>query len=237
VKPSVTERLQRTLLPDRLPEFPGLQVAAAYLPGDSPAGAGGDWYDVVALADGAVGIAIGDVVGRGGPAAELGGRVRNEVRTRWFEGHSPGEVLRHVNRLVDVARHEMSTVLLCEYSPATHALCGANAGHPPAFIRRADGRIKPFDFARSVPLGVDAAARYDDASIELRPGDAVLFFTDGLVERRAAAPGESLDLLRLAIPSAGSADDMRAHVLDRMLAGEDHDDDVAVVVLAVDSVS
>jgi anti-sigma regulatory factor (Ser/Thr protein kinase) len=176
---------------------------------------------------------MGDVVGRGIPAASLVGKLRNGLRAYALEGHPPGEVLRRLNALVSDTRREMSTAIFVEFRPGTGELRGANAGHPRALVRRAGGRIERWDAARSMPLGVVGHARYEDEAIRLEPGDAVLLFTDGLIERRGLPIGDALDRLERAVPPSGSADELRTAVLDRTLGGEDHDDDVAVLAIAV----
>src|SRR4029078_9965640 len=90
---------QRSLLPARLPDVPGLALAARYLPGAAGAEVGGDWYDVIPLADGRVGVVMGDVVGRGIPAASLMGQLRNALRAYAVEGYNPATVLERLDRL------------------------------------------------------------------------------------------------------------------------------------------
>ena len=223
-------------LPDRFPDLPGTELAATYLPGaDTTDDSRGDWYDVLALPGGAVGLAIGDVVGRGTSAAMLVGRLRSGVREYASEGLGPAGVLCRVNALVTDVRREMSTLLLLAYEPATGRLRGANAGHPPALIRRADGSVTRWDVQRGLPLGVVARAEYGEGAVELEDGDVVVLFTDGLIERRGMPVGEALDRLEAAVPALGDAAEVRTAVLDAMLAGDDdgHDDDVAVLALGV----
>jgi serine phosphatase RsbU (regulator of sigma subunit) len=221
------------LLPESIPAIPGIDVAATCLPAGGDTEVCGDWYDVIPLPDGSAGFAIGDVVGRGAAATARVQRLRDGLREHALAGHAPGEVLRRLNALADDPRKEMSTVLFVVYDPATHELRGANAGHPPALIRRRGGAVERWDAGPSVPLGVVDDATFEEASTRLEAGDGLLLFTDGLVEGRDVPVEEALKLLELAIPSAGSAVDLRATVLDRMLAGHEHDDDVAVLALSI----
>jgi serine phosphatase RsbU (regulator of sigma subunit) len=221
------------LLPDRLPDVPGVELAASHLPVGEGGEAGGDWYDVVPLPGGGLVASIGDVVGRGRPATELTARLRRALRAYALEGCGPGEVLRRLNTLVTDTRREMTTLLVLELTPSSGELRAASAGHPPVMVRRAGGGVERWDAARSMPLGVVRDSSYGEDAMRLSPGDAALVFTDGLIERPGLPIEWALDRLEHTIPVSGSADQLRTAVLDRMLAGEDHDDDVAVLVLAL----
>jgi serine phosphatase RsbU (regulator of sigma subunit) len=221
------------LFPDRLPTVPGVELAATHLPG---AEACGDWYDAIALPDGTITLAIADVAGRGPPAGVLAARLRAGLREHAGAGAGPGEVVGHVNRLVDDVGTEMSTLMVLSFSPVTGELRGSNAGAPPALIRRTGGRVERWDAARSVPLGVGRPGPYPEDTVHLSPGDAVLMFTDGLIERRGASLDDALASVEQALPVFGSADGLRTTVLEAILGELDHDDDVAVLVLAVPAV-
>jgi FixJ family two-component response regulator/putative methionine-R-sulfoxide reductase with GAF domain len=147
--------LQRSLLPDRLPDIPGLALAARYLPGAAGTEVGGDWYDVIALGDGRVGIAMGDVVGRGIPAASLMGQLRNGLRAYAIEGHTPAAVLERLDRLVQSLNPgRMATLLYMVLEPDGRNAVFANAGHLPPLVVE-DGRSpRLLDGTRGVPLGV-----------------------------------------------------------------------------------
>src|SRR5204862_8009544 len=121
--------LQRSLLPDRLPDVPGLALAARYLPGAAGTEVGGDWYDVLPLADGRVGIAMGDVVGRGIPAASLMGQLRNALRAHAIEGHGPAVVVERLDRLVQaLSSGRMATLLYMVLEPDARSATFTNAG-------------------------------------------------------------------------------------------------------------
>lgn len=221
------------LVPESIPAIPGVDVAATCLPVGGDAEVCGDWYDVIPLPGGSVGFAMGDVVGRGAAATARVQRLRDGLREHSLAGHPPGEVLGRLNDLAGDTRKEMSTVIFVVFDPSTRELRGANAGHLPALIRRRAGGVEHWDAGPSVPLGVVDDATFEEDRGRLEPGDALLLFTDGLVEGRDVPVGDALKLLELAIPSAGSAADLRAAVLDRMLAGHEHDDDVAILALTV----
>jgi serine phosphatase RsbU (regulator of sigma subunit) len=217
------------LLPDRLPAIDGVELAATHLPA-SPARC--DWYDAIALSGGTrLGVAIADVAGRGEPAAALASRLRHGLRASAAGGDDPGHVVGHVNGLVTDVGTQMSTLMFVVFTPATGELRGANAGHPPALIRRTDGAIERWDAGRSLPLGVADQDALPEETVTLAPGDALLLFTDGLLERRGMSIDDGLADLEQAVPLFGSASVLRTAVLEAMLGQGEHDDDVAVIAM------
>ena len=130
----IAETLQRSLLPERLPQMPGLSVAARYLPAAAEAEVGGDWYDVMPTPDGGVGLVMGDVAGKGLAAASMVGRLRSALRAYALEGHAPARVVEQLNRLIwteeDRARWPPSSTWWWTRSPSS---C---AGSTPATRRR-----------------------------------------------------------------------------------------------------
>ena len=133
---------------------------------------GGDWYDVLALPDGRLALAMGDVVGRGVPAASLMGQLRNGLRAYVVEGRSPAQVLALLNRLLrDVgAPHQMATLVVMVLDPETGELQYANAGHPPPLVETEDGVTHFLEDAVSVPLGAIGHAEYSEATFALTAG-------------------------------------------------------------------
>ena len=186
----IAETLQRSLLPDRLPDLPGLEVAARYLPAASEAEVGGDWYDVIPIAGGAVGLVMGDVAGKGLAGASMVGRLRSALRAYALEGEDGGRVVERLNRLLwtEGEDSQMATMLYVIVDPAASTVRWVNAGHPPPLVIGA-GEV---DFLRgdaSVPLGVLPFPTYEEVMAPFPPGHSLLLYTDGLVER----PGEHLD--------------------------------------------
>jgi serine phosphatase RsbU (regulator of sigma subunit)/anti-sigma regulatory factor (Ser/Thr protein kinase) len=228
----IVETLQRALLPSRLPQLPGARVAARYLPGGMGADVGGDWYDVIPLDDGRIGVAIGDVAGHGLRAAALMGQLRNSLRAYAIEGHGPAAVVDRLNRLVrDLEQGWMATLLYLVLSPDDSEIRFANAGHMPALtLEEGDARFIEVD--RGPPLGVGADGEYAEVVEQVQPGSVLIVYTDGLVER----PGISLDvslaaLARNALAGPAEPDHLCDHLVREQLGGDQPRDDVAFVVI------
>jgi serine phosphatase RsbU (regulator of sigma subunit)/anti-sigma regulatory factor (Ser/Thr protein kinase) len=178
----LADALQRSLMP-RLPHLPALALAGRYLPA-AAARLGGDWYDAFALADGRLGMAIGDVVGRGFHAAAIMGQLRSGLRAYALDGMPPHQVLERLSRLLrqlEPGRTATSVYLVLD--PHGGALTVASAGHPPPLIHPTGGEPYFLELPGSVPLGAARNARYEQHEVELDPGAALVLYTDGLVER------------------------------------------------------
>ncbi|MFE7748866.1 SpoIIE family protein phosphatase [Streptomyces sp. NPDC057428] len=180
--------LQAHLLPQTLPDVPGLDVAARYLPSTRGMGIGGDFYDLIRLDEDTVAAAIGDVQGHNENAAALMGQVRTAVHAS--AGAPPHEVLARTNRLLtDLDPGLFTSCLYVHLDLAGRRAVLATAGHPPPLLRQPDGRTEALHLPPGLLLGIDPAARYPTAEVPLPPGAALALFTDGLVE----APGVDLD--------------------------------------------
>lgn len=137
----VAESLQNSLLPVNLFEVPGIELAARYVSGTAGVEVGGDWYDVIPLSDGRVGLVIGDVAGRGIPAASAMGQLRIALRAYALEDPSPAEVVERVNKLTGTLPNgDMATLIYLVFDPRTGSVEMVRAGHPPALVRSSDGR-------------------------------------------------------------------------------------------------
>ena len=195
--------LQRSLLPRALPELPGLTVAHRYLPGAAGAEVGGDWYDLVPLTRGRVGLVIGDVMGRGIAAAAVMGQLRAAVRACALVEDSPSAVLALVDAAMSsLGQTSLTTCLYGVLDPATGALQLASAGHLPPLVVHRDGGGQYVEIEPGPPLGVGAAPPPETA-VHLPEGALLLLFTDGLVEGRAQPVEEGLLALRNAVAELG----------------------------------
>jgi hypothetical protein len=206
--------LQRALLP-AVPVVAGLEIAARYRAGVDDLEVGGDWFDVVELRPGCVVFVVGDVSGRGLPAATTMAALRYAVRAFLSEGHGVDGVLERLRGLLDVhVDHQFATVLLGELDVASGRLRLLSAGHFPPLLL-GSGPPHPVTCPVGPPVGVDAPRRDRAETVELPPGATLLAFSDGLVERR----GEDLDtgLARLAAAAGASALPLE-ETADRLLA-------------------
>jgi PAS domain S-box-containing protein len=230
----IAETLQRSLLPDVLPKPPGLKVAARYEPAASEAEVGGDWYDVIPMPGGSVGLVMSDVAGKGLKAASMVGRLRSALRAYALEGHDAGRVVEQLNRLVwtDGTDGQMATLLFVIIDPNTSRMHWVNAGHPAPLLVAQDGTPRFLEGGGSVPLGVLPFPTYEQTSAPMHPGSTVVLYTDGLIER----PGENLDdgMEQLAAEVRGNAEDPERlcdHLLRTLLPVTGATDDVALLAL------
>jgi anti-sigma regulatory factor (Ser/Thr protein kinase) len=228
---AVAGALQRSLLPGRLPGLPGLALAARYEPARGGE-VGGDWYDAFSLPGGVLGVAIGDVVGRGLEAATVMGRVRNALRAYAIDVSPPGEVLQRLDRLFqNFHPEEMATALYGTLDPVDLTFRFASAGHMPPIVRRPDGSAQVLKVQGAPPIGATFGRKFQEHTEELEPRSTLVLFTDGLVERRTSTLEEGLrrlsELCRAELPPNERCD----MILDELPGGED--DDVALLVIDV----
>jgi anti-anti-sigma factor len=230
----IAQTLQRSLLPQELPELGRLALAARYLPGAENTQAGGDWYDVVELDDGRVAIAVGDVVGQGTPAAAVMGQLRTALSGYLLAGEGPAAALELLDRLTArIPGARASTALCMVLEPTTGRLLWSRAGHLPALVVDAAGaRYLDGSAGHGALLGLPPGRPpYTDGELALAPGSSLVLYTDGLVERR----GESLDegLARLAAAARGHAardPESLATALLADLADPGGADDIALII-------
>jgi PAS domain S-box-containing protein len=241
----IAETLQRSLLPE-LPRVPGLQLAARYRASESGADVGGDFYEVITLPDGALGVAVGDVVGHDVFAAAAMGHLRGLLRASVWDvgpypggtdrrqGQDPAVVLTRVDRLVQgLEAATLASLVYARLEPLADQggkwrLRYSSAGHPPMLVRRADGTVDVLGGADGLLLGVAETQRRSAEEV-LEPGSTLLGYTDGLVERRGESLDAGLNRLCMVLRTApGDVDALVDHVVDRL---GDSDDDVAVLAL------
>lgn len=222
--------LQRSLLPEHLPETSGITVAGRYLPARDEVG--GDWYDVIELDRGSMGIAIGDVVGHGVRAAAMMGQLRTALRAYAIDGNAPAAVLQRVDRLLQTIRGRgMATAAYGTFGLESGELRLANAGHPPPLIVAPDGEPRFVEVAPGPPLGTVAYPTFRETVVTLGPEEIVLLYTDGLIEVRGESLQAGLDRLLECARGASSADGLCDHVIRELAHWAASADDIAVVAL------
>ncbi|GEK20295.1 SpoIIE family protein phosphatase [Cellulomonas xylanilytica] len=231
----LAETLQRAMLPEQA-EVDGLDVWTYYAPNSENAQVGGDWYDVLQVSQDVIGVVIGDVVGHDVEAAASMGQLRSVVRSYIFDITTPGPVLERVDQLVAGMRVPRPAGLVLSTltrSEQVWRLEYSRAGHLPALLVRA-GVVTQLDAAGGPLIGFGGVPR-TTGTVELEPGDVVVYYTDGLIERRDRGLRDGLAALS-AVAAAVTARDA-AGVGEELLSRlADHpEDDVAVVVVRVPS--
>lgn len=223
---NVAETLQHALLPARLPEVPGVELAVRYLPGTIGIDIGGDWYDVIEVG-GRLFFTVGDVAGRGLEAATLMASLRNGIRAFALDGESPARVLGKISQLLDAGSDGRFATVLCGLlDVASGELTVASAGHL-APLLLAEGSREFVAVALGPPIGVGRTA-YESVTFELARGSTLLAYTDGLVERRGRTLTEGLEQLRESAAPAAPLQSLVDEVIRRLVpAGAP--DDVAVL--------
>lgn len=231
----LAEGLQQAMLPRRIPDVPGAQVAVRYRSARLGRDIGGDWYDVIPLPGGRVGAVIGDVQGHDTHAAAVMGQLRIVLRAYAAEGHSPATVMARAS----VFLHELDTdrFATCTYAEVdltTGVVQLVRAGHVDPLLRDVDGNCHRLVAEGGLPLGLSAEfgqLEYPVGTVELDPGQTLLLFTDGLVEMPGADLDEGIQLLTSMVRN-GPQDLQK--LADRLCEEVDErggEDDVAVLLL------
>jgi phosphoserine phosphatase RsbU/P len=238
------ETLQRSLLGD-VPFVPRLETAGRYQPASRHAQVGGDWYDAFPVPDGGTMLVIGDVAGHDAPAAAMMAQTRGMLRgVAQSVAGSPAAVLTALDRAFDTLRLDtLVTLAVATVRPAPPPAAGtlvlrwSNAGHPAPVLVCADGSTHLLERPPARLLGVPPASPRTDHEIPLAPGDTVLFYTDGLVERRRVPLDAGTAWLLGAMQRIGR--EPLDRLCDRLLAeiGDRVDDDVALLAVRVRNAS
>ena len=255
---------QKSLLPQAIPELDGLEVACRYVPAKPletqgqgiQTQVGGDWYDIIPLAAGRVGIVIGDVEGRGARAAAIMGQLRAALRAFAQDEKSPADIMRKLDEWCrSLAPADENGVQLAGDPPTvsciymiydawSRELTFANAGHDAPLLISA-GQVRQLEFAyKGVLLGVRGKGirglpTYKEQTIGMPPGAILVFFTDGLTDRRTRADGsghysetEAVEMLQQAVRGAAASGDADAVATAAEFAVPgDIDDDMAILVV------
>ncbi|MYT05439.1 PP2C family protein-serine/threonine phosphatase [Streptomyces sviceus] len=208
-----------------------MRLATHYRASNRGAEIGGDWYDVLALPDGAVGLAIGDVMGHDVEAATLMGQLRSALHSLALEGAGPAQVLTRLDAyLQSLATDRFATCLYAVYDPHRHRLRYAASGHLPPLLIAADTAY--LELPPALPLGLGSTPV--DREVAFPPGTGLLLYTDGLVENRALSLDDGLAALRrtcAALPAAARSDPQRIteRALELLNTPDRVDDDAALL--------
>jgi two-component system, chemotaxis family, sensor kinase Cph1 len=232
---AMAESVQRTVVLDRAPDFSGVAVAARYHPATSYQ-LGGDWWDVFELGD-RVALVVGDVAGHGVAAASAMTQLRTAMRAYLFEGHGPAECLDRLDLLLDgLLDLGLATAVVASLDRTTGEVCLASAGHPAPLLLPAAGGAELVDLDPRPLLGV-GMSRAVEVELALEPGDGLMFYSDGLVERRGTDLAERTERLRRLAGERPPADELEGWVdglvahLAATDAADPTDDDATLLVV------
>ncbi len=232
---SFADTMQRSLLPRREPRVPGLEVGTVY-ESSARVDVGGDVYDFLALPDGRLAVALGDVTGHGIEAAADMAMAKFVFRSLTREHSEPGDFLASANEVVagEIAMGKFITLVYVLVDPGSDSVACANAGHPAPRLIGRGGEIVELQ-ARGLALGVEEAQTYDAVRVQFGPGDALVLYTDGLVERRRGKElygTDRLDEVLLRARDLPAKQLARAVLADcRAFGSGDLTDDCAIVVI------
>ena len=233
----LAHELQAELLPPELPEIPQFEAAGWYRAGMRGQEAGGDFYDLFETSPGRWMAVIGDVCGKGPEAASLTALARYTLRAAGHHASTPSEALLELNEAIREQRSDQrfltSVCVQLDLTTPDHGVLLSNGGHPPPALVKADGEIERVRSDRGMLLGIYPDPDLMDQRLELAPGDALVLFTDGLVERRDPGKDPSSRIGALLRASVGASANETAARLGELALSSDGEpnDDVAVVVL------
>ncbi|MDQ2881743.1 MAG: SpoIIE family protein phosphatase [Actinomycetota bacterium] len=228
--------LQRSLLPDHLPELSTVALAARYLPAAQQAEVGGDWYDALVLPDGRLGLSVGDVVGHDIHAAATMGQLRSALRACMLQRFEAPEVVECLEQFMTATGlKEFTTLAYAVFDSQNRSLQVVRAGHPPPLLLGADGSARYLHGGATPPLGLGLieldALNTASITVTLEPGTTVLFFTDGLIERRRWSFDEGMTALIAAVGTVEPGDpEALCEAVLAALHGHGHDDTVLLAM-------
>ncbi|WP_369243719.1 SpoIIE family protein phosphatase [Streptomyces sp. R41] len=221
--------LQRSLLPDHAPHHTGLELASRYQPAQSTSEVGGDWYDVISLADDRTALVVGDVMGNGIDAAATMGRLRTATCAYADLDLAPDAVLQHLDKITCDLEHYIVTCLYAVYDPHTRQCHIANAGHMPPAMARPGQAPALLDLPSGAPLGVGGIS-FETTTEDFGPGDLLVLYTDGLVETRQHPIDDRLNVLLSFLDEPQRPLEETCDLLLYGLRHPDDHDDVALLV-------
>lgn len=228
--------LQSTMLPRRIHDIEGGEIAVRYHAAWSGRQVGGDWYDVIALPKDRFGIVVGDVQGHDTHAAAIMGQLRIALRAYAGEGHPPSTVLARASRfLAELDTDRFATCTYAQVDLGTGTVRVVRAGHFGPLIRHMDGRVGSPQVRGGMPLGISTDfgdEEFPETRLDLVPGETLVLYTDGLVEE----PGADIDagvrtLIHEVSAGPAGAEALADHLSDRLWERWGSGDDVALLVL------
>lgn len=230
----ISSTLQRMLLPQQLPSFPGIRIDTAYEPAAEDTEVGGDWYDAFTVGERCICISIGDVAGHGLRAATVMAGARIAVRTAARMNSNPAEIVAHLNQVMCADQPDiLVTALVAMLDVQDGTVQYAVAGHPEPLLIRADGATE-FLSGKGLLLGADAKATYETFETRLDEGSSLLLYTDGLIEVEHDYFKGLDELCDAACEEfASSSENIAEAVQRRVFHGRRAGDDAAVLFLGV----
>ncbi|WP_413115482.1 SpoIIE family protein phosphatase [Streptomyces sp. CY1] len=240
----IADELQRTMLPDSLPQPTGVRLASRYLPAAETARVGGDWYDAIPLPGNRVALVVGDVMGHSMTSAAIMGQLRTTAQTLAGLDLPPQEVLHHLDEQAQrLGTDRMATCLYAVYDPVAHRIVVANAGHPPPILLHRGGRAEVLRVPPGAPIGV-GGVDFEAVELDAPAGATLMLYTDGLVESRMRDVWTGIEQLRerltatarLTGPNPPPLEPLCDEVLD-MLGPGDRDDDVALLAARFEGIA
>ncbi|MFK0125947.1 SpoIIE family protein phosphatase [Streptomyces nigra] len=224
--------LQRSMLPSHPPVTGGLEVASRYQPAGAAAEVGGDWFDVIPLEGAKTALVVGDVMGSGIEAAATMGRLRTATHTLASLDLEPTRLLEHLDTITQGLDHSIATCVYAVHDPELRQCRIANAGHLPPVRVRPGRPPELLELPTGAPLGVGGVA-FSTTTVDLEPGDQLVFYTDGLVETRRHPLDERLDALLALLDDPGRPLQECCDLLLRTLHQPENSDDVALLIARV----
>ncbi|WP_436846763.1 SpoIIE family protein phosphatase [Streptomyces litmocidini] len=241
----IADELQRTMLPDSLPQPTGVKLASRYLPAAETARVGGDWYDAIPLPGSRVALVVGDVMGHSMTSAAIMGQLRTTAQTLAGLDLPPQEVLHRLDEQAQrLGQDRMATCMYAVYNPVSHRITVANAGHPPPILLHLGGRAEVLRVPPGAPIGV-GGVDFEAVELDAPAGATLLLYTDGLVESRLRDVWTGIEQLRDRLAAIAHLTDPNQSpplealcddVLD-MLGPGDRDDDIALLAARFEGVT
>jgi anti-sigma regulatory factor (Ser/Thr protein kinase)/GAF domain-containing protein len=235
----LAEGLQKRLLPRVLTEVPGVVTTARYVPGSSGAGVGGEWYDVIALPGGQVGLVVGAVEDHGIDSVAIMGQVRSVVRVYATEGHDPGSVLERTSRLLcETDTDRLTSCCFVRLDAASGTAEIALAGHPPPLLRRPDGTILTPGLQPDGLLGARSTTGYQTTEMTLEPGTLLVLYNDGLASSSREDPADDVRALLLGAADTVSAfpEGLADRIIDSAVRDRASQEDVVLLLARYEGV-